>query len=137
MVANILPLYLLPKNHRDGTIGRNSTFSEHGHVAYQIKWNHEMQQHGSKYYVRRSPPPHTHTHIHTPLTGSISQNSAFSEHGHVAYQIKWNHEMQQHSSNYFAWLHAPDPANRSKVNFFQNIVMLHIKLKGIMNAATL
>ena len=31
--------------------------------------------------------------------------------------------------------HVPDPANRSKVNF-QNIVMLHIKLKGNMNAAT-
>ena len=26
----------------------NSTFSEHGHVAYQIKENHEMQQHGNK-----------------------------------------------------------------------------------------
>ena len=44
------------------------------------------------------PPP---THIHSPLTGSIGQNSAFSEHGHVAYPIKWNHEMQQHGSNYF------------------------------------
>ena len=101
IVENILPAYPLPKNHRDGTIGQNSTFSEHGHVAYQIKWNHEMQQHCSKYFVRRSPP-HTHTHIHSPLTGLIGQNSAFSVHGHVAYPIKWNHEMQQHSSNYFA-----------------------------------
>ena len=87
-----------PQNPRDGQIGQNSTFSEHGHVAYQIKWNHEMQQYGSRYFVRRSP----HTHIHSPLTGSIGQNSAFSEHGHVAYPIKWNHEMQQHGSNYFA-----------------------------------
>ena len=62
MVENILPAYPLPQNPRDGTIGQNSTFSEHGHVAYQIKWNHEMQQNGSKYFVRRPPPPpHTHT----------------------------------------------------------------------------
>ena len=27
-----------------GLIGQKSTFSEHGHVAYQIKGNHEMQQ---------------------------------------------------------------------------------------------
>ena len=59
MVENILPAYPLPQNPRDGTIGQNSTFSEHGHVAYQIKWNHEMQQHGSNIFVRRSP--HTHT----------------------------------------------------------------------------
>ena len=29
-----------------GSIGRKSTFSEHGHVAHLIKRNHEMQQHG-------------------------------------------------------------------------------------------
>ena len=98
MVENILPAYPLPQNPRDGTIGQNSTFSEHGHVAYQIKWNHEMQRNGSKYFVRRSP----HTLIHSPLTRLIGQNSAFSEHGHVAYPINWNHETQQHGSNYFA-----------------------------------
>ena len=38
-----------------GSIGQNSTFSEHGHVAYQIKSNHEMQQYGCKYFARRSP----------------------------------------------------------------------------------
>ena len=31
-----------------GAIGQKSTFAEHSHVAYQIKGNHEMQQHGSK-----------------------------------------------------------------------------------------
>ena len=29
-----------------GSIGQKSTFSEYGHVAYQITGNHEMQQHG-------------------------------------------------------------------------------------------
>ena len=53
-----------------------------------------MQQHGSKYFARRPPPP-------TPPTlrmGSIGQN-IFSEHDHVAYQITGNHEMQQHGRN--------------------------------------
>ena len=42
-----------------------------------------MQQHGSKYFAHRSP---------TPLTlvlGLKGQNSTFSEHSHVAFQIKW------------------------------------------------
>ena len=37
-----------------GSICQNSAFSEHGHVAYQFKGNHEMQLHGSKYFARRS-----------------------------------------------------------------------------------
>ena len=81
MVANILPAYPLPQNPRDGTIGRNSTFSEHGHVAYQVKWNHEMQQHGSNYFAWP----------HAPDPANRSK-STFSEHCHVAYQIKGNHE---------------------------------------------
>ena len=52
--------------------GQNSTFSEHGHVAYQIKFCPQM-------------PP-------TLGVGSIGQISTFSEHDHVAYQIKGNHK---------------------------------------------
>ena len=43
--------------------------------------------------------------------------------------------MQQHSRTYFA--RRPSPlqpwglVNRSEFNFFQNMVMLHIKFKGI------
>ena len=51
-----------------------------------------MQQHCSKYFARRHPPP-------TLGLGSIDRKSTFSEHGHVAYQIKGNHEMQQHDHN--------------------------------------
>ena len=40
----------------DGSIGQNSTFSELGHVSYPIKGNHQMQQHGSKYFARRLLP---------------------------------------------------------------------------------
>ena len=43
--------------------------------------------------MQTPPPPHPPT----LGMGSIGQNSTFSEHGHVAYQIKGNHEMQQHS----------------------------------------
>ena len=73
--------------------GPNSTFSEHSHVAYQIKWNHECSNMVANIlptYPPTPPPPPPH-----PTLGmkSIGQNSTFSEHGHVAYQIKWNHEM--------------------------------------------
>ena len=45
-----------------------------------------MQQHCSKYFARRR-------------MGSIDQKPTFSEHGHVAYQITGNQEMQQHGRN--------------------------------------
>ena len=80
-----------------------------------------------------------------PLTqglGSKGRNSTFlSEHCHVACQIKGNHEMQQHSSKYFA-RRPPPPSSRHdprgwgqkvKVQLFQNMAMLHIKFKGITN----
>ena len=44
----------------------------------------------------------------TPLTWSIGQKSTFSEHGHVAYQIKGNHECSNMVANI---LHA-DPLPR-------------------------
>ena len=70
--------------------------------------------------------------------GSKGQNSTSSEHGHAAYQIKANHEMQQHGSKYFAsrpHYFPLDPngwGKKVKIQLFQNMVMLHIKLKGIL-----
>ena len=61
-----------------------------------------MQEHGSKYFAHRPPL--------TPGIGSIGQNSTFSKHSHIAYQIKGNQEMQQHGSKYFARRPFPDPA---------------------------
>ena len=55
--------------------GQNSTFSEHGHVAYHIKWNHECSN--------------TQAHImsiHTPSVGSFVKT--FFESSHIAYQIR-------------------------------------------------
>ena len=42
MVDNILPTDPPPDPRGMGSIGQKSTFSEHGHVAYQIKGNHEF-----------------------------------------------------------------------------------------------
>ena len=67
------------------------------------------------------------------------QKSNFPEHGHVAYQINGNHEMQQHGSKIFAQLLLPPPptqvpsgrGQKVKILLFQNMVQLHIKIKGI------
>ena len=71
-----------------GSTGQNSTFSEHGHSTYQFTGNHEMQQHGSKYFARR--------HLGDGVNRS---NSTFSEYGHVAYQIKENHKYSNMVAN--------------------------------------
>ena len=64
---------------RDGVNRSNSTFSEHGHVAYQIKGNHGCTNMVVNILPADTPPP--------PTLGmsSIGQKSTFSEHGHVAY----------------------------------------------------
>ena len=51
MVANILLADMM------GSMCQNSTFLEHGHVAYQFKVNHVMQQHGSKKLPTEPYPP--------------------------------------------------------------------------------
>ena len=69
--------------------------------------------------------------------GSIGQKSTFSEHGDVAYQNKRNHEF---SNKIAIFLHAYPPPPMTigdgvKIQLFQNMIMLHIKLKGTTNAA--
>ena len=61
-------------------VGPNPTFSEYGHVAYQIKWNRECSNMVANILPHSTPPPN--------LPGGVI---FFSEHGHVAYQIKGNH----------------------------------------------
>ena len=62
-----------------------------------------MQQHRSKLFACRPPPPPT------LRMGSVDPNLSFSEHGHVAYQIKENQEAE---CKYFADSH-PYPPSRS------------------------
>ena len=68
--------------------------------------------------------------------GSKAQNSTFSEHRHVAYRIKGNHDFNNMVANILP-ADPPDPRGQKvKTQLFKNHAMLHIKLKGITNAAT-
>ena len=90
-------------------------FLEHGHVAYQINQNHECSNMVTHILITYPlyPPPDPgggsiglnltfqnkvtlliksnritkQTPLRTLGMGSVGQNSTFSEHGHVAYQI--------------------------------------------------
>ena len=66
-----------------------------------------MQQHGNKYFTSRPPP--------------LGSKFNFSEYRHAAYQIEWKHKCSNMVAN---------------IQLYQNIVKLHIKLKGMMHAAT-
>ena len=98
-----------------GSVVRHASVARHvtdcatrpgtGHVAYQIKRESRMQQHGSKYFACRFPRPRG--------WGQIIKNSTFSELGHVEYQIKWNHECSNMVANMFA-CRPPCPPLRSK-----------------------
>ena len=129
MVANILPADPLTPKPRPQGWGQKvkiQLFLEHAHVAYQIKGNQEMQQHGGQnstfsehvnviYQIKGSHECSNmvanilSTNIPPTLgMGPIGQTSAFSEHGHVAYQSKGINELKQHGSKYYA-LRPPRP----------------------------
>ena len=91
-----------------------------------------MQQHGSN--ILTADPE-----------GQKVKIQLFSEHGHVAYQIKGNHECSNIVANILPADQSPIPHQytfhatlgfKFKIQLFQNIVMWHIKLKGMANAAT-
>ena len=75
-------------------------------------------------------PADPHKHTPTLGMGSVGQNSAVSEHGHVAYQITENQEC----SNMVADILHTDPPSTLGMgsvghnSTFQNMVMLYIKL---------
>ena len=112
MVANILPTDLYdPRGW-----GKNSTFSEHGHVAYQIKWKHKYSN-----MVANILPPR-----------GWGQNSTFSKQGHVAYQLK-GMEHRPPCKHIFSPHSHPQPVGRIKrLNKIKNLnaIILHIKLSG-------
>ena len=57
-----------------------------------------MQKHGSKYFARRH-------RTSTLEIGSIGQKVNFFRQVHVVYQIKGNHEIQQHGRNMVETVH--------------------------------
>ena len=81
----------VPMGLRNGVKVQNSTFSEHGHVAYQIKENHECSN---------MVPNILLADTLTLGMGQIGQNLPFPEHGHIEYQFKGNQKMQQQGSKY-------------------------------------
>ena len=85
---------------------------------------------GCKYFARRSPSPALEM-------ASIGQNSTFSEHGHVAYQLNGITKCSLMVANILPADTPPDPrGQKAKIQLFQNNVMLHDKCKGITNTAT-
>ena len=90
--CSLLPATPPPSPGTLGSIGQNLTFFRTWTCC--IKLNGIMNAvTGTKYYARRPPLPH-HSSSSPPIfgVGLKSLNSAFSEHGHVAYQIKGNHK---------------------------------------------
>ena len=71
--------------------------------------------------------------------GAEAEIQFFSEYGHVANQIKENEACINMVANVLPsdprpWTLGVD--QKVKIQHFQNMVMLHIKLKGMSNAAT-
>ena len=76
--------------------------------------------------------------------GIKGQNLTFSEHGHVAYQIKGNHMCSNMVANILPADPPPPPppdpgngVNKIKIQLFQNMVMLHIILNGLMKCSNM
>ena len=99
-------------------------FTEHGHVEYQIKGNHECSNMVAIIWL--ADPRLT-------LREFNRSKFNFTEHGHVEYQIKGNHKCSNMEANILPA--APPPyrqlglSQKVKFQLFQNIIMLHIKLK--------
>ena len=81
--------------------GQNSTFSEHGHIAYQIYENHECSNVIAN--ILNADTPYTPD----PVDGVSRSKFTFSEHGHVTNQIKENQECTNMVTNIFR----TDPPN--------------------------
>ena len=130
MVANILPADPPPPPHtHDPGSQKVKIQLYHNMVMLHIKLNGTTKCSNMVTHILPTDP--------MPLTlgdGSIGQKSTFSEHGHIAYQIKENHECNNMVANIFE--HTMTPRDGVKIQLFQNMVMLHIKLMGTRNAAT-
>ena len=84
-----------------------------------------MQQHGSR-NLPADPPSLD------PACQKVNIQT-FSENTLATYQIKWKNECSNIVANI---LLADKPGCGIKIQLFQNMVMLHVKLKGIMNTAS-
>ena len=110
LVANSLPADPSPILG-EGSKGQSFNFFRTWSCCISNKIESRMQQHDSKSFAHR---PH-------PTLKPKGHNSTFPQHGHVAYQIKWNHECSKMVANVL-----PQPSStqrggikRSKFYFFR------------------
>ena len=90
----------------------------------KLKKIRNAEQNGRKYFASRIP-----LNAPNPLgVGSKGRNSTFSKHGHVVYQIKWNHACSNMAASilpaYCILLHPPQPkgwGQKVKIQLFQTI----------------
>ena len=132
MVANILSADPPPPYPGDGVSRSKLNFTEHAHVAYQIKENHECSNMVANKLPTTPPPP-------------LPQNSTFSEHGHVACQVKQLNRITKCSNMVAKVLPAEPPpsppppspkkSKRSKFNFFRTWSCCKSNLLESWNAA--
>ena len=94
IVANILAADIPspPPPPEDYSIGQKSSFTEHGHVAYQIKESRMQQLAAHILPADPTKPP-------SPDTGDGVKIQLFSEHILVAYQIEGNHGCSNMGAN--------------------------------------
>ena len=134
MLANILPAYPFtpPPPKRPWMLGHKVKFklSEHGHAAYQIKWNHKCSNMVANILPAYSPSL-------TLWIGVKRSIFILSEYGRDAYQIKGNDTSCNMEANIFTrWPHTPkQPWGVVNIQLYQNNVMLQIKLIAIRNEA--
>ena len=147
-----------PPPPRPWVFGQNIISTEHGHVAYPIKWNHECSnmvanilpagvgskcqnstflEHGHVAYQIKlnCECSKMQAHIlslHTTLNlwdGIKGQSNFFSESSHVAYQIRREWSIDHHASTHSILTHTPSTPRVGSMSFILKVAMMHIKLK--------
>ena len=106
----------LPDPEEWGKKRSKFNFLEHGHVAFQIKWNANASTFFSEsshvaYHIRRECSIEHHASTYSVLTHTLDSWGGVkkkSESNHVAYQIKGN-GAEHHASTYSVLTHTLNP----------------------------
>ena len=97
-----------------GSKAQNSTSSEYGRIAYQIKRNHTCSN-----IIGNILPADPHPPPPPPTLGSKCQNTTFSKHKHCILNLSIS-PMQQNGSKYFAGRPPPPPPTQPLGSIGQN-----------------
>ena len=130
MVANDLLAALLMVESK----GQNPVFSAHGDVAYQIKGNVACNKIVANIFTHRTPHP-----TRSWGWGQTVKIQLFRTWS-CCISNKWNRECSNKVAINLPADPPPPPTlgvgSNVKIKHFQNMVMLHIKLKGMALATT-